>query len=79
MALAACTAGASGKSATYEAGYAGGCRSGQVDAGRPGPAPWRDEALYRNDAQYAAGWNDGTKECYAREYASPHAWGGGGR
>lgn len=78
LTLAACHAGAAGKSDTYQAGYASGCRAGQVNAGRPGPMPWRDDALYRSDAQYTAGWDDGAKQCYAAEVSSPHAWGGGG-
>jgi hypothetical protein len=76
--LAGCSAGLSGKPEKYQAGYAIGCRSGQVNAGRPGPLSWRDEALYRSDEQYTAGWNDGAKDCYAAEVANPHAWGGGG-
>ena len=78
IALVGCNAGMSGKSETYQAGYSSGCRSGQVNAGRPGPPPWRDDALYRSDAQYAAGWNDGARECYAAEMARPHDRGGGG-
>ena len=75
-----CNAATSGKSEKYLAGYSSGCRSGQVNAGRPGPLSWRDDSLYQNDTQYAAGWNDGAKECYTAEVASPHAWGGwGGR
>ncbi len=46
----------SGYSAVYKKGHADGCSS-------TGWQQRRDEQLYRNDADYMMGWNDGQSTC----------------
>jgi len=46
----------SGYSAIYKRGHADGCASAKGEQRR-------DERLYRNDADYMMGWNDGRSAC----------------
>lgn len=50
----------SGFSAEFKRGYADGCESSRSLSQR------RDERSFRSDADYAAGWNDGSSICRKR-------------
>jgi DNA topoisomerase IB len=47
----------SGFPPAFQDGYAAGCESARVHATR------RDEARFKSDRQYAAGWRDGLDAC----------------
>jgi len=49
-----------GYSAVYKRGHADGCASN-------GWKPRKDERLYRGDADYMMGWNDGLGACAKRK------------
>lgn len=58
--LAGCAGAADSGSETYRAGYSDGCES----AGSPAALPARrNDNLYKNDADYRAGWSAGRATC----------------
>lgn len=63
--LAACAMERTPVTASFSAGYADGCGSGQRDADLPGISA-RDEARARADADYAKGWNQGYTICFTQ-------------
>ena len=77
--LAACGTGVETEQHAYLAGYLIGCQDGQVYAGAPVPGGLRDDARYRQDPQYAAGWNTGLERCFDDAMRRPGTGGADGR
>ncbi|HXE95137.1 MAG TPA: hypothetical protein VN642_01925 [Dongiaceae bacterium] len=54
----------------YINGYLSGCDSGTIVAGNPWYLFQKNEFLYKSDAKYAKGWNDGFQTCLSQKRAS---------
>jgi hypothetical protein len=51
------------KSPNFHAGYSDGCAAASTSGANPREGAYRDEALYKNDAAYRAGWSNGYSLC----------------
>jgi hypothetical protein len=50
-------------SPSFKDGYGDGCAAASTQSSNYREGPYRDEALYKSDAAYRAGWADGYQSC----------------
>jgi len=51
------------KSPSFQAGYSDGCAAATAQGSNYREGPYRDEALYKSDQTYRAGWANGYQTC----------------
>lgn len=51
------------RSSAFKDGYADGCAAATAPSSNYREGPWRDEALYKTDSRYRAGWASGYQSC----------------
>jgi hypothetical protein len=50
-------------SPSFKDGYGDGCAAATTESSNYREGPYRDEALYKSDSAYRAGWADGYQTC----------------
>ncbi len=51
------------KSPSFQAGYSDGCSAGTAQGANYREGPYRNEALFKSDELYRAGWSSGFRAC----------------
>ena len=55
------------RSPSFQEGYADGCAAASAQGSNYREGPARDEALYKSDAAYRAGWSNGFQTCHTTQ------------